>query len=291
MVLVRLHGDGFGSEPRLHRAAQGGRQVHVDHPFRAPQCLCRLRSQTLSEAPRLGQQIIRCGGTGGEPELDGRGSADTTPCVQVLPRSQDRGQQRPERGAAIAGHETDADVGIGETGRLRNQHNVGEDREAAAQAHRRAVDRRDDRKREPEHLLDDLSALAQALVPGDRIIQERADPVQVAARGEGLSGAGQDHHPGGTVGGELLPDGGQGPVQRLVDGVQLGRPVHANRADRAVCLDGQLLWQVVDHGAPAREEAPSGALNGPVKPREPSLRVISSRVADLPSGSRRTGSL
>jgi hypothetical protein len=90
---------------------------------------------------------------------------------------------------------------VGQVRGLGDQHDVTQHRQAAAETHRRAVDGGDHRQREAEHLLDDLCALAEALVPGDRIVEEGRDPVQVAARAERPSGAGQDHHLGRSVGG------------------------------------------------------------------------------------------
>ena len=147
-----------------------------------------------------------------------------------------------------------------------------EDGEAAAQADRRAVDRADHRQREAEHLLDDLGALAQAVVPGHRVVRERGDPVEVAAGGEGPPGAGQDDHLGVQVPGELRPDAGQRPVQVLVDRVQLVGPVDDDGADRAVSLDGQLGRQVigVTHGAtPTEPRQRLAEQTGQAAPAEP----------------------
>ena len=139
------------------------------------------------------------------------------------------------------------DVRIGEVGRLRHQHHVAQHRDAAAQADGRAVHRGDHRQREPQHLVDDLGALAEALVAGDRVVEERRDPVQVTAGGERPARAGEDHHRGVGVGGELPPHVGERPVQVLVDGVERVGPVDGHDPDRAVGLDGQRVRQVVVH--------------------------------------------
>ena len=65
-----------------------------------------------------GSRSVGRGGAGGEAELDRRGRRDAVAGVEVLARAQDRGQQRPERGAAVARHQADADVRIGQVGGL-----------------------------------------------------------------------------------------------------------------------------------------------------------------------------
>ncbi len=246
-VLVGLHGGDFGGEAGLQRTAERLRQVHVHDPLGASQRLGRLRGQPLGESTRLGHQLFGRDLAAGESQFHRGRGRDAIAGEEVFARAHDRCQQRPERGAAVTGDQPHGDVRVGQVRGLRDEHDVAQQRHAAAEPDRRAVDRRDDRQREAQHLLDDLCAFANALVASDRIVEKRSDPVQVATGAERAPRAGQDDDLGLCVGRQLPPDIGQGPVQVLVDTVELGSPVDQDGSHRTVSVDGQLVRQVVFH--------------------------------------------
>ena len=211
-----------------------------------PRSACAGCSASRSrQPPRGGQQIAGGDRLRGEPQLDRQLRGYPVAGVEVLPRPQDRGEQRPERRAAVARHQAHRHVRVRQEPAIGDEDDVAEHGHAAPQPDRGPVDRGDHRQREAQQLLDDLRALAQALVAGHRIVEEGGDPAQVAARAERPPRAGEDHHPGAGVGGELPPDVGEGPVQRLVDGVELGWPVEGDDAERPLARDGQLRGEIV----------------------------------------------
>ena len=116
-------------------------------------------------------------------------------------------------------------------------------RHAAAEPYRRAVDRGDDRQREAQHLLDDLSTFADTLVASDRIVEKRSDPVQVTTGAERPARAGQDDDPGLRVGHQLPPDIGQRPVQgsltQLSSAARLIRTVRIGPSASTVSSSGR----------------------------------------------------
>ena len=123
---------------------------------------------------------------------------------------------------------------------LRDQHDVAQHGQAAAQADGRAVDRGDHRQREAEHLLDDLRAFPQALVPGHRVVEERGDPVQVAAGAERPPGAGEDHHPGRRVSAASCRQTlASAQCSGWLTAFSSAGRLMVHGADRAVGLDGQ----------------------------------------------------
>jgi hypothetical protein len=145
-----------------------------------PRSAASVRRQPDRQSPGCWQQVPGGGDAGGQAEFDGGGRRDAVAGVEVLAGPQDRGEQRPEGGAAVAGHQAHGDVRVGQVGPLGDQYDVGQHGQAAAQPDGRAVDRGDHRQREAEQLLDDLRAFPQALVPSHRVVEEDGDPVQVA---------------------------------------------------------------------------------------------------------------
>ena len=258
-MILRGHGDDLGGEPRLQGAAEHLGQVHVDDPLGAAKRFGGLSGEALGQLSGLRHQIIGGDRTAGQAQLDGGGRGNAITGEEVFARAHDGCQQRPHRGTTVARHQADGHVRVGQVRRLGDEHDVGQQGHAAAQADRGSVDRRDHRQRETQHLLDDLRTLAHALVAGDGIVQKRCDPVQIAAGTECPPGAGDDHHLRRGVCRQLPPDVGQRPVQILVDAVELGGAVDDDGAHGAVGLDGQLVGKVVFHRVQSRQPARAGS--------------------------------
>ena len=104
-------------------------------------------------------------------------------------------QQRPDRGAAVAGDEADLDVGIddhGVVGHHDTSHSSATDAPSPAAG---AVERAHDRQLDVEQVPDDLLGLAPQCVRAASSRTQRREPRHVAAGRERPPGAGEHHRP------------------------------------------------------------------------------------------------
>ena len=92
----------------------------------------------------------------------------------------------------------------------------------------------------------------------NEVIQFKSPPAQNAR-----PRAGQDDDLGLCVGGQLPPDIGQGPVQVLIDTVELGSPVDQDGSHGTVGVDGQLVRKVVFHRILPRRQPGCSRQRGP----------------------------
>ena len=126
-----------------------------------------------------------------------------------------------------------------------DEHNVAQHGNAATQSDGGTVHRSDDRKWEPQHLLNYLRALSNTLVPSCRVGRKRAQPIEVTSRAKGISRTGQDHHPSAAIRRKLSPHIGKCPVQSGVHRIQLLGSVDGHDSDRALRGDHKLWRQSV----------------------------------------------
>src|SRR5262249_48688964 len=135
-----------------------------------------------------------------------------------------------------------------DVGGLGDQHDVAEQREAAAEADGGPVDGGDDRHRAADHGGDDPPGLVDVLVAEGGLPLHPPHDAEVAAGAERAAGAGEHHGPRVVVGGDRVPDAGEGGVQLLAGGVELVGAVQLHQADRSAGGHHQVGGQVVHRG-------------------------------------------
>src|SRR5262245_1420712 len=179
-------------------------------------------------------------------------------------RLSDRARQplRPAR----AGHDADLDLGLPELRRVGGDDDVARERDLAPAAERVAGDRRDHRLAHLLHALPVAGDVVGLVHVHVRPARHRPD---VRARGKGLLAAGQNDRADAIVRVELEERVAELVHERVVQRVQLLRPVQRDQSDPAARLGEDVL---VGHGAGAKEGEAGIIRPGPASPARASTR-------------------
>src|SRR5581483_2543527 len=151
---------------------------------------------------------------------------------QVVLRLREPAEERPHDHGMVAGGHAETRVPVDDPRSGGGDADVGEERDREPRAHRRPVDRRDDRLAAVDDVVDEVARLVedtQARLPVGRDVLDEAE---VSARAEGAVGPAHEHGPRVRVAVDDRPDARELGVRLVADGVQLRRVPQRDAQDR-----------------------------------------------------------
>ena len=150
----------------------------------------------------------------------------------------------------VAGRHAQAHMAIGEPRPFPGDGDVGQQRHGQAGAHRHAVDGRNDRLVQVNHMMDDVAGFLHGGSDDFGVADGLLDHLEIAAGRKGITGAGDDRHPHLRVLPQVGPDAAEFVVQGEPGGVEHLRAVHRQQSHAIIRLfHDKLLITAVIHGS------------------------------------------
>ena len=238
-----------GSPPRPRAVRAGRVDASVEQRLAVRVGLGRALRQPLEELVGLGTEIVVGDDAVDEPPVQRLEGMDALAQHHHLRRAREPDPRRDEGGRAAIGDEADVHEREQEVGRLGGEHEVGRERERAADADCGTVDRGDHRLR---HLADTGDDRVVALLqPGTQVGQPVRSLLarlrEVGAGRERAAGAGDQDGADRLVGGEVLDRLAQVEPELQVPGVELVGAVEGDR--RGAVSDREVDRFEVSHRA------------------------------------------
>ncbi len=220
----------------------------IERPFGHPRRVDGSGGQLAGDTERRRHHLVGRDGLRHEADPFGFSAVEEVGGQQVVLRLRHAAQQRPDRNGVVAAGDAEANVAVGELGRLVDHADVGHQCDGQAGTDGHAVDRRDDRRVAVDHRADDVAGFLHHPHRLRVVADLFGDPVEVAAGGERAPGAGDDHGPHLVVVADVAEHAGQLQMHRRIGRVHLVGVVERDPQDPAGTIVGPVEAESVVRG-------------------------------------------
>src|SRR3989442_1360485 len=213
---VRVHEREHLERERLVEDRPGLPQPVVERALRPPDRELAALGEPGGHVQRLRQDLRGWDAEAHEGDALGLAAVEEVGGEQVVLRLRHSAEERPDDRRVVTGRDAEARVAVGQARGLRDDADVGEQRDDQARADCGAVDRRHHRLVEVDHVVDEGRRLAHGARGRVGVPRHLLDEREVATGGEGPTRAGDERHAHPPVGVHGQPHLGELPVQARV---------------------------------------------------------------------------